>query len=55
MTEKLLTINKKRLGIKIGELAEQETHAISRQLAKVLRVMGTQNLSLGSRAIQYRC
>jgi mRNA interferase MazF len=38
MTEKLLTINRKRLGIKIGELADQEMHTISGQLAKVLGI-----------------
>jgi mRNA interferase MazF len=38
MTEKLLTINSVRLGIKIGELAEQEMHHISGQLAKVLGI-----------------
>jgi mRNA interferase MazF len=38
MTEKLLTINKKRLGIKIGELADQEMHTISGKLAKVLGI-----------------
>jgi mRNA interferase MazF len=38
MTEKLLTINRKKLGIKIGELTDQEMHTISGQLAKVLGI-----------------
>jgi mRNA interferase MazF len=38
MTEKLLTINSARLGVRIGELTEQEMQLISGQLAKVLGI-----------------
>jgi mRNA interferase MazF len=38
MTEKLITIDKKELGVKIGVLTETQMHQISRQLAKVLEI-----------------
>jgi mRNA interferase MazF len=38
MTEKLLTIDKNDLGVKIGELDREQMHAISRQLARVLAI-----------------
>jgi mRNA interferase MazF len=38
MTEKLLTINRMRLGIKIGALTNQDMRTISGQLAKVLGI-----------------
>jgi mRNA interferase MazF len=38
MTEKLLTVDKNELGVRIGELTSEQMHEISRQLAKVLAI-----------------
>jgi mRNA-degrading endonuclease toxin of MazEF toxin-antitoxin module len=38
MTEKLITIDKKELGEKIGVLTGDQMHQISRQLAKQLEI-----------------
>jgi mRNA interferase MazF len=38
MTEKLITIDKKELGKKIGVLTDDQMHRISHQLAKLLEI-----------------
>jgi mRNA interferase MazF len=38
MTEKLITIDKKELGVKIGSLTDNQMHQISSQLAKLLEI-----------------
>jgi mRNA interferase MazF len=38
MTEKLITIDKKELGEKIGVLTDDQMHQISRSLAKLLEI-----------------
>jgi mRNA interferase MazF len=38
MTEKLITIDKKEFGEKIGVLTDEQMHRISRQLAKLLEI-----------------
>jgi mRNA interferase MazF len=38
MTEKLITVDKRELGEKIGALTEGEMHQIARQLAKLLEI-----------------
>jgi len=38
MTEKIITVDKKLLGEKIGNLTEEQMIEISRQLAKILEI-----------------